>query len=108
MKKGFIIVLVLGLILAYPIAKFSSVEVIEVTITDKERISTGSGDDLEHKFLIYTKNEVFENTDALFQMKWNSTDVQNDLKKDSTYKVKVWGWRMPFFSTYRNIISIEN
>ena len=82
-------------------------EVVTITVNEKDRITTGQGETLTGKFLIYTENEVFENTDSWSYFKFNSTDVQNDLKVDSTYTVKVAGWRIPFMSSYRNIVSID-
>ncbi|HHX70455.1 MAG TPA: DUF1523 family protein [Gallicola sp.] len=54
-----------------------------------------------------TEDEVFENEDEFIRLKFNSSDVQNKLKVDSTYTVRVIGWRIPFLSTYRNIIEIK-
>jgi len=51
--------------------------------------------------------EVFENTDDLFYFKFNSSDVQNELKVDNSYTVKVIGFRVPFLSMHRNILSVK-
>ena len=48
-------------------------ENISITVEDKERISNRSSD--SSKYLIFTKNEVFENTDELFYLKFNSSDI---------------------------------
>ena len=93
--------------IAYSIAYLSTTEIIEITIKDKERITTGSGENISSKFIIYEQSEVFENTDAWLFFKFNSADVQNELTVGKTYKVKVVGWRIQFLSWYRNIISIE-
>ncbi len=54
------------------------------------------------------EKEVFENTDALLHGKFNSSDVQlNELEIGSTYNATVYGWRVPFFSMYRNIVDVE-
>jgi len=107
MKKFLIIFTLAILIFGYPALKYSTTETIEITIKDKERITTGSGEDIESKYLVYTTDEVFENTDTWLFMKFGSSDVQNDLTVGKTFKVKVCGWRLPFFSAYRNIISIQ-
>jgi len=95
------------IIIGYPICYYMANEVVTITVNEKDRITTGQGETLTGKFLIYTENEVFENTDSWSYFKFNSTDVQNDLKVDSTYTVKVAGWRIPFMSSYRNIVSID-
>lgn len=84
-----------------------TVENYIVTIEDKERITTGSGEDISHKYLIFTEEKTFENTDALFHFKFNSSDIQGRMKIGKTYKVKTYGWRIPFFSTYENILSVS-
>lgn len=105
--KLLMFVLVALVIFAYPIAYYTSSETIEVTINNKERITTGSGESISSKFLVYSENEVFENIDSWMFMKFSSADIQNALKEDSTYTVKVVGWRVPFFSWYRNVITIK-
>ena len=93
-------------VVIYPTAYYSTVKTIEITVKDKERITTGSGKTISSKFLIYTENEVFENTDNILFLKWNSSDVENKLERGKTFKVKVAGWRVPFLSMYRNVVSI--
>lgn len=51
--------------------------------------------------------EVFENTDIFYRVKFNSSDVQNMFEPGKAYNFKVQGWRSPFWSWYRNVISAE-
>lgn len=102
-KFKFVFILVILAILIVPVSKYLTAENVDITITDKESINTKE----KHKYLIYTTDEVFENTDSFLFLKWNSSDIQNKLIKDKTYTVKVAGWRIPFLSSYRNIISIK-
>lgn len=85
----------------------SNKEVVTIKVTDKERVTTGTGSSFSSKYLIYTDNEVFEDTDALLYSKFNSSDIYGKLHKDSTYKVVVVGMRIPVLSMYRNIIEIK-
>ena len=103
MKAAIIPVLII--ILLFFMAYYSSAEDIIIKVVNKERITTQEGNG---KYLIFTENEVFENTDDLFLLKFNSSDLYNQLKVNKNYKVKVIGWRIPFFSMYRNIIKIYN
>lgn len=73
-------------------------------VKDKERVSTGSGDSLKHKYLVYTDGETFEVVDTWVFFEWNSSDRYGRLDKGAKYTAKVAGWRIPFWSTYRNII----
>lgn len=88
--------------------QYGTVEHYVVTIEEKERIVTGSGKDMSSKYLVFTDKKVFQNTDALFHLKFSSSDLQGRLKVGRTYKLKTYGWRIPFLSTYENIVSIED
>lgn len=107
---GLVIAVFLGGIV-YTVAWYGTAEEITITVTDKERIveASGSGEDasVSSKYLVFTDKETFENTDAMFLGKFNSSDIQGRLRKDSTYTVVVYGWRWPMFSTYRNIVEIK-
>ncbi len=99
-------IIIIGVIV-YSVAYYSSVEEVTITVTDKERIIETDGDKTTSKYLVFSDAETFENQDEFFMGKWNSSDVQGQLKNDSTYTAKVIGWRLPLFSMYRNIISIK-
>ena len=107
---GLILIAIIGFGL-YSASYHGTDEIITITVTDKERIteSSGSGKDLQvtSKYLVFTENETFENTDNLIFGKFNSSDIQGKLKIGSTYKVKVAGWRLEYISSYRNIIEIK-
>ena len=84
-----------------------------ITVTDKERIYEGSGDTSSSKYFVFGDDDngnslVFENTDCFIRGKWNSSNIQGQLKEGNTYKVTVVGYRVPFFSMYQNIIKIED
>lgn len=105
-KITFLIAGIILLFCIYPVIYTSTSETIEITIKSKEQINTGTGENLSSKFLIFTETEVFQNTDSWLYFKFSSADYQNKLDPSKTYKVKVAGWRIPFFSSYRNIVEI--
>ena len=74
-----------------------------IEITDKERITDGNSS----KYLIFGKDETFENVDSFWNGKFNSSDIYGKLEPGKTYDCKVYGWRIPYFSSYRNIIECE-
>lgn len=98
-----LILLVVGLIFAYPIAYWSSAETKTITVKEKERIN----DSEDSYYLIYCEEGEFTNEDSWLFWKWNSSEVYSDLEEGKTYKVRVAGWRWNFGSWYENIISIE-
>jgi len=94
-----LIVLLFGKTVYY----YQTGEEATITITGKEVVHSKE----KSKYLIFTENETFENADLMFAGKFDSSDLHNKLKVDSTYKVKVMGWRWAFFSSYRNIVKIK-
>ncbi|MFW6001845.1 MAG: DUF1523 family protein [archaeon] len=98
---------ILGLILlafiSTPIYVYGTSDTVTIQVEDKERIMT----DDESYYLVFGKDEVFSNRDSLLKWKFNSSDIQRDLKEDNTYEVEVYGWRIPFLSSYRNIVEIK-
>lgn len=101
--KTFIIILFLVFFVGIPAAHHLSQEEIQITVVKTERVSNKESS----RYLIFTENETFENTDSWMFLKFDSSDLYGQLKTDSTYNVKVAGWRIKMLSSYRNIISIQ-
>lgn len=74
-----------------------------ITIESKEVMTSGGNG----KYLIFTDSEVYQNTDCWARGKFRSSDLYRKLKVGNTYKVNVYGWRIPFLSAYKNIVSIN-
>jgi len=79
-----------------------------VTITNKRIIKSNNAD----KYLIYAQTEdgnikVFENTDSLQELKFNSENIYWALQLNRKYEVKVYGFDMPSLSCYQNIVKIK-
>lgn len=102
--SGFFILVVLALII-HPIVYYSTDDTVIATVTDKERIVESNGEKVSSKYLIFTDKETFENSDLFLVGKFNSSDLQGQLKEGETYQFKVYGWRIGFLSMYRNIES---
>ncbi len=98
------IVVVLFLILYIPRAYRGSLTVV---IKEKERVTYEDEGVNKSKYLIYSDQEVFENVDDWFYLKFSSSDIYGQLNAGQSYKVWLSGWRINIFSSYRNIISIE-
>jgi len=80
----------------------TTVQKVHITVTDKQRVAFGSN----AKYIIFTHTENFENTDSLFHVKYDSSDIYSHLHKGCSYEISVYGKRIPFLSSYRNIIKI--
>lgn len=100
-----VIVVLLIAVLSEVIFSFNDTE-YTVTITGKDRITESSkdGDGNSHassKYIVFADDEdgnslVFENTDCFIRLKFNSSNVQGQLKEGNTYKITVVGYRVPF------------
>lgn len=51
--------------------------------------------------------KVFENTDSILELKWDSSDIYAQLEEGKTYDIRTYGWRSPFLSWYENILSAK-
>ena len=100
-----LLVLVL-LIVGVKIAVYQNKNIYEITVTDKETKKDGS----TSRYLIYADTDegdkVFKNTDALFAGKFNSSDLQGELKVGKSYEVQTIGFRIPILSSYENVVEI--
>lgn len=73
------------------------------TVTKTERVNQGDNS----KYLIYTDNGVYENTDNLLLGKFNSSDLYGDILEGERYTCNATGFRVPILSWYENLISCE-
>ncbi|MFN8511668.1 MAG: hypothetical protein U0232_04545 [Thermomicrobiales bacterium] len=78
-------------------------ETVTDTVVRSERVNNGESG----KYLVFGKNEVYQNTDSVPLLKFRSSDFYRDIEVGKTYRFTVVGWRLPFFSTYRNIVGFE-
>lgn len=85
----------------------STQDVVIATVLDKERVTNSYGKDAQSKFLVFTDVETFENTDSIWALKWNSSDIYGRIERNATCRFEVVGFRVPFLSMYRNILSAD-
>ena len=78
-------------------------DTIQTTITDTQMTK------VDGRFMIATEYRPFVNEDVWYRFKFNSGTVQNDAirLKGKPVKIKKYGWRMPMFSSYENVVKIE-
>jgi hypothetical protein len=92
---------ILALIAITPIIHFSTMETVHgYTVTEKERIVGKESS----KYLIFTDQEVFENTDSFLSFKFNSSDFYARIQVGQVCSFTVTGYRVPVLSLYRNIL----
>lgn len=109
-KQKLISTLVILLVVWFSIWTFSSFYIAEwVSGTVTEKIS--KTDSVPNKVLVDIdgKNyvETFINEDMPSRLKFDSGDIQANLKEDEHYRFKVVGVRSYFLSSYRHLIKYE-
>lgn len=97
------IVLVLLAAISPIIIDRATEQTVVVTVTDKA-IKRSGDDDI---YLIYTDNGTYKITDSVAYWRWDSSDLYGEIEKDTTYECRVAGFRLPFFSEYKNIIEAK-
>ena len=74
---------------------------ISITIINKEKFGHEEG-----RYLIFTPEEVFENSDNFYHRKTNANMVYNKLERGVRYRVKVVGVYLPGIRRLRNITEV--
>ena len=116
MKKIYIlIIIIIAVIILYNIGvtvlQNVNRETYTVTVTDKLRVTYGHIWNT-HKYLIFSIDEnnvvrVFENTDSMPYLKFNSSDFYAKIEIGGKYTFKAVGYRLTYFSMYKNIIEMK-
>lgn len=79
-----------------------------VTITEKERVVRGDSS----QFMVWGEDQygevhAFRNTDIWMRGKFDSADVQGNLREGETYELTLIGHRVRILSWFPNIIGFE-
>jgi len=104
--KGFSIKATLLAISAFIALILYSYFIADTVVT---RITDAQMTKVDGRFMIATEHRPFVNYDARYRLKFNSGTVQNDAIKlrDKKVTIKKYGWRLPLFSMYENVVKIE-
>ncbi|HOD35083.1 MAG TPA: DUF1523 family protein [Syntrophales bacterium] len=80
-----------------------------VSDTVVTRITDAQMAEVDGKFMIATEYRPLVNYDAKYRFKFDAGTVQNDAVRLKGKQVKIWkyGWRIPLFSMYENVVKIE-
>jgi hypothetical protein len=93
-----IVVCILATLYSYFIA-----DTVQTRITDAQMTK------VDGRFMIATEDRPFVNEDAKYRFKFNSGTIQNDAirLRGKVVRIRKYGWRMPLFSRYENVVKIE-
>ncbi len=80
-----------------------------VSDTVVTRITDAQMTMVDGKFMIATEYRPLANYDARYRFKFDSGTIQNEAIRLKGKQVKIWkyGWRIPLFSMYENVVKIE-
>ncbi len=73
------------------------------------RITDAQMTKVDGRFMIATEDRPLVNEDAKYRLKFNSGTIQNDAirLRGKVVKIRKYGWRLPMFSMYENVVKIE-
>jgi len=76
--------------------------------TVQTRITDAQMTKVDGRFMIATEYRPFMNEDVWYRFKFDSGTVQNDAirLRGKMVKIKKYGWRIPMFSRYENVLMI--
>jgi hypothetical protein len=80
-----------------------------VADTVQTRITDAQMTKVDGRYMIATEYRPFVNYDVWYRFKLNSGTIQNEAirLKGKVVKIKKYGWRIPLFSEYENVVKIE-
>lgn len=79
---------------------------LTAVVENKERVCDG-GKDGTCRWMVMTDRMAFINSDSFWHLKFDSTDVQGQIRIGETHTFTYYGWRIPFLSQYPNIIEVQ-
>ncbi|HVO68155.1 MAG TPA: DUF1523 family protein [Syntrophales bacterium] len=96
------ILIVIGVCILMVLYSYFIADTVETRITDAQMTK------VDGRFMIATEYRPFINEDVWYRFKFDSGTVQNDAVrlKGKIVKIKKYGWRMPMFSMYENVLKI--
>lgn len=108
----FIVVIFLGVSVFFTAFATFNDHTVVVTITDKERVTKYNKENTSSYYLVFAEDSqgngvVYQNVDAPIRGKWDSSTMQANLKIGETYELTLVGYRIPFVSSYENIIDYK-
>lgn len=100
--KVIIAAIVLGmLVCTKPILEYGTMDHVTFTVQDKAPVVKKGEDSY---YLVFTDKGVFKNSDDIWFLKWDSSDLQGKLKRGNMYTCSKNFWRIQLLSKYENLL----
>ena len=104
-KKPKVLAILIGIavVIVLVLYSFFVADTVQTRITDAQMTK------VDGRYMIATEYRPFVNYDAWYRFKFDSGTIQNDAirLKGKMVKIKKYGWRLPLFSEYENVVKIE-
>ena len=99
-----IMAILIGIVVCILMALYSYfiADTVQTRITDVQMTQ------VDGRFMIASEYRPFVNEDVWYRFKFDSGTIQNDAirLKGKMVKIKKYGWRIPMFSMYENVLKI--
>ena len=104
-KRPKVLAILIGIavVIVLVLYSFFVADTVQTRITDAQMTK------VDGRYMIATEYRPFVNYDAWYRFKFGSGTIQNDAVrlKGKMVKIKKYGWRLPLFSEYENVVKIE-
>jgi len=102
-SKAKAVLICIGIIILLAFYSYFIPDTVRTRITDAQMAK------VDGRFMIATEYRPFVNYDAKYRFKFNSGTIQNEAVrlKGREAKIRKYGWRVPLFSMYENVVSIK-
>jgi hypothetical protein len=103
---GIAVVVVVFLVALF--AGYGKTSWVDFQLTGKESVSTSDGNGNNgHEYRLYTTHGTYKVTDSVIHWRRNSADVYGRLLVGHKYHCKVYGWRVPLVSSFKNVLDCK-
>jgi hypothetical protein len=98
-----VVLICIGVIILLAFYSYFIPDTVRTRITDAQMAK------VDGRFMIATEYRPFVNYDAKYRFKFNSGTIQNEAVrlKGQEATIRKYGWRVPLFSMYENVVSIK-
>jgi len=98
-----VVLICIGVIILLAFYSYFIPDTVRTRITDAQMAK------VDGRFMIATEYRPFVNYDAKYRFKFNSGTIQNEAVrlKGREAMIRKYGWRVPLFSMYENVVSIK-
>lgn len=102
---GLIVIIAISLFVTPIIVQYNHKQEFTGEITDKYNKRDGDSDKF---YVVLDDKTIVQNSDLLFKGRFNSADVQAQLKVGDKVKIKTIGYRIQILSMYPQMYEVED